>query len=172
MGATKENFIIYGLVAFNVAAQGIFADDLAVLDNVAFVNVLIHETASFKSQWKDVSTNHLLFWGVTLLDQEFAWRTTNIRNVSVKGCIWQKVAGNIPTAATFTGNHYIESDTLFAKTPGTNYTVGNPRFVDARQLIFVPAANSPLRNRLAPPPVPFDIAGRPRAPAATVGAIE
>lgn len=80
-GRSRENVIVYGMKAINVSAQGIFADDLAVLDNVAFVNVQIDST-NYSSQWKNVSTNHLLLWNV-VLDRAFLWRAPGIKNVSL-----------------------------------------------------------------------------------------
>jgi hypothetical protein len=69
-GGSRDNTIVYGLAAWNVGAQGIFADDLERIDNVAFVNVFIRGNADgAKSQWKDVHTSHLLLWHVGLVNQ-------------------------------------------------------------------------------------------------------
>lgn len=144
-GRVRDNTIVYGLRATNVKAQGIFADDLSEVTNSAFVNVLI-DASSHKSQWKDVSTNHLLLWHVSLIDQPFAWRTTALRNISVMGCLFERMEGrdSIPVDASILHNHIA----TFSGTFGEDLTTGDVVLDATMKDGYIPLQGSPLLNRM------------------------
>ena len=165
-----DNTILYNVRGTNISAQGLFADDVAEVNNIAFVNVCIQVTSPvLKSQWKDIFTNHLLIWNSTLIDQPFVWRANTISNLSVRGNIWQKVEGTIADDG-FESNHYIESDSYAAITPGTDISDGDPMFNDPDAFDFSPAPNSPLRNRLNLLSPIADFFGTKREAPASLGA--
>lgn len=165
-----DNILLYNVFGTNINAQGLFADDVAEVNNIAFVNVCAHITAPvMKSQWKDVSSNHLLLWHTTLVNQPFVWRAGATRNLSVLGGVWQKVEGTIQSDG-FRNNHYIESDSYAAITPGTDITIGDPQFNDPDRFDFSPRADSPLLSRLSPSPSIADYFGRTRPVPASLGA--
>lgn len=165
-----DNILLYNVFGTNINAQGLFADDVAEVNNIAIVNVCAQVTAPvMKSQWKDVSTNHLLLWNTTLVDQPFVWRAGDTRNISVRGGVWQKMEGTISDEG-FESNHFIEPDTYAAITPGTDISTGDPMFNNPADFDFSPAPGSPLLARLAAPRVIADCLGAKRIAPCSLGA--
>lgn len=162
--ASRDNTIVYGLLATNVDAQGIFADDLFQINNSAFVNVFVSATGGAKSQWKDVISDHLLLWHVTILGQSFTWRTPHIGNLSVVGCIWEKVEASLSDAqqAGFAHNHFIDIHSYGATAYGTDISYG----------VITDETRGVLHHRVRRPLVPADIVGATRPFPASVGAHE
>lgn len=162
-GTTRDNTIVYGLRATNINAQGIFADDLARVDNAAFVNVLLQRSSGSgaKSQWKDVASNHVLFWNCTWIDQPFAWRASNVTNVSIVGCSLAAIEGNTTLVGSggtvdLRHNHVVVPP---VGAFGTDLTTGNPGWVGSGAWPYAPAKGSVLSNRLPRSMVPSDARG-------------
>ncbi len=168
--AVWDNILLYNVFGTNVNAQGLFVDDVAEVNNIAFVNVCIQVTGpGSKSQLKDISINHMLLWNTTLIDQPFVWRAGSTRNLSVRGGVWQKMEGTISSDG-FESNHYIETDTYGALTPGTDISDGDPMFNNPDIFDFSPAPDSPLRNRLNLLSTIADFHGTERETPASLGA--
>lgn len=162
----RENVIVYGLRAYNVWAQGIFANDLDSMKDIAFVNVLIERVVTpnagpadpLYSQWQVEPTDHLLLWHVTLVNQEFRWREPNVRNVSVVGCAFHACRGIVnlfpinldqwAAMGDWRSNHFVLGSGHAVVTPGLDVTSGDPGFANASLDDFRPGPNSPLRARL------------------------
>ena len=162
----RDNTIVYGLCALNAGSQGIFADDLARVDNSAFVNILIEGTTHF-SQWKDVATNHLIFWHITL-DQPFHWRTDQLNNVSVRGSVFQSMHGfDHINGADLAHNFFEGGDAGF-----TDHTDSDAGFADRDGDDYTPGANSPLRDAVTETSVPTDMLGTERPNQCNIGALE
>ena len=176
VGQSKENFIYYGIEAFNLHSQCIFANGVSSLDNVALVNLSFGkaDVSSQMSQWRVDSSDHLLFWGITLHNQRMQFREGTLTNLSVMGCCWQKLhSGDIVlNDDDFISNHYVEYDVYAALTPGTDVSVGDPLFDDQAANNFKPAPGSLLLNRVVVPPIPVDITGAQRPAPCSVGAFE
>lgn len=161
----RENTIIFGLQAYDVWAQGIFADDLPSISDAAFVNVMIQRNVSetvgagdpMFSQWKVEPTNHLLLWHVTLVNQEMRLRCDGIRNLSVVGSVFQAVRGTdelqgqqdvVAAMGDWLSNHFVVASGFSVVTPGQSISTGDPVFSDPSGGDFRPAIDSPLRARL------------------------
>lgn len=182
--ASRDNTIVFGLAAWNARAQGIFADDLAEVNNSAFVNVLIDRGGLAPgepafSQWKDVATNHLLLHHVTLADSCFVWRTASIQNVSVVGVVFGKMmvldsagGAGIALDAWFRHNHFVDTTTSSAVTRGTDISVGDPGLVVSPGISMRPGAGSSLVDRVpfGSSSVPRDLSGSSRLWPSAVGA--
>lgn len=167
-GEARENVIVYGLRAYDVWGQGIFAKDLASLKDIAFVNVLVERIVTEQygpndptySQWLVEPTDHLLLWHVTLVNQEFRWAKDGVKNVSVLGSCFEAFRGvgemlslNGSTAGfeamgDWRSNHYTLGSGYGVLTPGVDVTSGNPMFENMAEDNFRPSAYSPLRARL------------------------
>ena len=190
-GQSHENFIVYGLRAFNARSQGIFADGADRFDNIAFVNVLIERDRSLEAgggktcQWKDISTNHLLMRGVTLAGYTFTFRTNRIENLSVVGCVFTRLkfgeTGNdIPVRladiggdAAFKYNHYIDVESYNTRSPGSAVTTGGNQFRDASRRDYRPRPNSMLdRFRVDFREIQTDADGQERGRMSARGALE
>lgn len=171
-GNRRDNVIVYGVVASDVSAQGLFADDGGTVDNVAFVNVLI-DTQTHKSQWKDVASNHILFWHTSLPNQPMAWRTGLHQNISIVGSVWKAIEG---ATTLLSGSGLDIRSNHFVTTPGvpvgTDTSVGDPAWNLAAPGVYVPAWNSLLRGRVADRLTPIDAhAERRTFPASDIGAV-
>lgn len=177
-----ENVIVYGLRATNANCQGIFAASTPRISNVAFVNVLMampHGSTSVSSSQWSVPGEHLLFSGVTVANQSFAWRTSGLSDLWVTGCLFDKMnlgkggdgeTVSIPQAG-FTMNHFVDTESFGAAAFGTHFTTGDPLLVDPAAGEFAPSGQSPLVNRLPAPVDPVDAAGNPRKSPDAVGAL-
>ncbi|MCF8466236.1 MAG: hypothetical protein K9G33_02440 [Sneathiella sp.] len=177
-----ENFIIYGLVAKNAEAQGIFAGGCSSLNNVAVVNALLvrplHSKLPFFSQW-GVPANHLILSGVTLPNSAFLWRNNEVRNVLIDGSVFYAMGttfkgyGFEDGAIAYQHNHILDTRGGGGMpVDGIDITSGDAEFVDEDEGDFRPTPNSPLRNRVDNPFSKVDATGRPRKAPSTIGAIE
>jgi hypothetical protein len=163
-GLHQENYIIYGLRATNIDAQGLYMDGHDHpgfrVDDVAFVNVLVHNThGGAGSLWDEVANDHLLLWHVTILGQPLTWRSTGMTGLDVRGCLFQ--AMGLAPPGVFAHNHWIGSGAT-----GFDATTGDPGLSG-----HAPHRASVLRGRLASP-LPADLAGVQRPIRATVGALQ
>lgn len=179
-----DNHIVYGLRATAIRAQGIFARGPDRVDNIAFVNALLErcpslESAGRSSQWMDVATNHLLLIGISTPNYTFAWRTSDLRNILVRGSVFHKMStGATSSGGTavisdtwFRNNHFIDVTSFGARVAGLDATTGDPGFVAPDEADYRPSSSSPLLRRL-PPLMPADTAHNVRPPLASVGAFE
>ncbi|HUI91464.1 MAG TPA: FlgD immunoglobulin-like domain containing protein [Chitinivibrionales bacterium] len=134
-GDTVDNVIVYNNKAVNMSTQGLFGADCR---NFAVVNLLFEkdpDTSYAISQMSGV-WDHVLLWhttfvdgGIILIDDPVTAKSNysaldNIFNTF--GCDSVKTLPN----STIAYNHF---DTLFWNQPvpmGTNFTKGNPEFVD------------------------------------------
>jgi hypothetical protein len=173
-GMLVENNIIYGVLATDIGAQGMFADDGGTINNVAFVNVLIEVTTpGSKSQWKDVTSNHILFWNTTLIEQPMTWRTTLHTNVSIRGCAWKSIEGqaSLQTPGSYLdirNNHFVLYPGL---TFGVDITNGTLAWDSSAEHRLTPVANSPLLGRIPEKLVPVDVLNRLRTNPDDIGAM-
>jgi hypothetical protein len=174
-GTSRENVIVYGMQAFRAGAQGIFADDLASLANIAFVNVVIQKVGPYEnpyfSQWQ-VPTDHLLFWNVTNTHR-FCFRTDALTNLSVVGCVFpQATAPGTIDQRGFRSNHFIDATSYGMVALGSEFTTGDAMYCDPSSGDFRPAPGSPLRYRLSTSLVPADAAGVPLDTPSAIGALQ
>lgn len=180
-----DNIIIYGVRAINIKAQGIFARGPERVDNVAFVNLLMErahdlEPGGRASQWMDVATNHLLILGTTMPNYTFAWRTSALENIHIRGSLFGRMTvgttggggSAFVSDSWFKNNHFVDAESYGSISAGLDATTGDPRFVDSLNDDFRPAPGSPLLGRVTLPTMKTDVRGRIRAEIAAVGAYE
>lgn len=181
-GPSSHN-IYYGLHCTDVEGQGFFVkgNDHPEKNEFALVNVLIDGEGGFISQLDGVRMDHLVLWHCTF-DQLFNFRTDELGNLSVRGSFFDFVGTGSPSFGgsgvgepdeldlesfgDWIDNHY--ENTGFA-TPGTAYTVGDPKFTNASANDYSLQPSSPLLDRLAPL-VPIDVQGTPRTTPTSIGA--
>ena len=176
-----ENYIVYGLIAQNAEAQGIFAAGCESLDNVAMVNILLvrplGSEAPLFSQWH-VPSNHLIFSGISMPNSTFLWRNNEVRNVLIEGSLFQRMKttfkgyGFARNTITYRDNHVMSLRGGGMLIDGLDNTEGNPEFADGNKGDFRPAPDSPLRGRVKAPFNNIDVYGNPRKIPSTIGAIE
>ena len=126
-----DNLIVYGLLATDVAAQGMLADEFVKIENSAFVNILVENSGEGeKTQWA-VPSEHVLFWRLTLRNQPFAWRFDKRftgENISVRDSVFAKmeVDGEWDTSldAGFKNNRFIDATSFGAIAPGAGVLTG------------------------------------------------
>ena len=189
VGAEYENFIVFGLRGYNIKAQGIFANGVARVDDIAFVNVLLERDHTLPQggkacQWIDLSTNHMLMRGVSLVNYAFSFRTTDVENLSVIGSVFDRLKlgttsdgvrvtiEDLGGNAAFRDNHFIDMEDYGSIAPGSGARTGDPRFRDALHDDFRPSASSPLRDGAFIGAILVDALGAPRENRATRGALE
>lgn len=177
-----DNMIIFGLKATDVAAQGLtIGDPNMPMSNVAVVNALLHKIPSDPQRcWIQggSTTNHLLFWHVTLVNYEWHVNRDGHRNMSIRNSIipfMTSTSGRSFPGLIADSNHFINPTNAF----GTNYTTGSPMWMNESALDFRPGTGSPLRQRLTIVPVPADLENRPivvgqesQSQAASIGALQ
>ncbi|MEX0827638.1 MAG: hypothetical protein WD005_01670 [Haliea sp.] len=176
-----ENFIIYGLVARDAEAQGIFAGGCSSLNNVAVVNALLvrplFSRVPFFSQWH-VPSNHLIFSGVTMPNSTFLWRTNEVRNVLIDSSVFYAMGttfkgyGFDDDAIAYQNTHILRPRDVSMPVDGIDITSGDADFSDEDKGDFRPSAKSVLRNRIKAPFSKVDVMGKPRKVPSTLGAIE
>lgn len=184
----QENFIVYGLRAYDFATQGLMAEVAtwvtphgARMDNVAMVNVHIDQGVGYTGPaggWWERSTNHLLMWQVNLHDQPMRWKLrdfgTELRNVSIRGSIFEAFSHDNPALeanAIVEHNHFVNPNTYGAFASGQFYSVGSPGFMNPAARDFRPSPGSILNSRVSEdlhlPPI--DANNRGRAAMTAVG---
>ncbi|MCC6795761.1 MAG: hypothetical protein IT366_11645 [Candidatus Hydrogenedentes bacterium] len=178
-GSSLENGVVYGLRAHNFVAQGIFAAGVPLVQDTAFVNIIIdfadNDLTPLLSQW-NVTSEHVLLWYITFHNQVFLWRhdVSQINNFSIKGCVFEKLQVN--AGATFDdnwfqSNHYIDAASWLAITPGYDASTGYPDYMNVQQHDFRPRKSSPLAQRIAEPNILVDAMGATRSRLTSVGAL-
>lgn len=180
-----DNYIVFGVRATNIKAQGIFARGPERVDNIAFVNLLMERAHDLPaggkaSQWMDIATNHLLIIGVSMPNYTFSWRTPSLANVHVRGSLFGKMAvgstgqggSAFVSDSWFRNNHFVDVESYGAIVAGLDATTGDPMFMDDLNDDFRPRAGSPLVNRVNAPYMKIDARGVERATIAAVGAYE
>jgi len=179
-----ENYIVYGLIARNVKAQGIFSGGCKSLDNVAFVNVLIARpfasdpSKPFYSQWT-VSSNHLVMSGLTLPNSALIFRTDDLKNVLVDGSVFYSLGISLgkkntttwPEGVIFRNLHLIRPPRTKLSSGHFGITYGEADFSDLSNNDFSPNPGSPLRNRIDLPFTKIDIYSSKRDSLGSIGAI-
>lgn len=172
---TGSNVIIYGVRAINVKGQGIFAKPTTLaLHDVALINVMIEESASYKSEWEP-NSNHLLIWNCSMIDHTLQWTGTNATNVSIRNNYFDKIVGSIPSSAEIDNNHFRTG------TPrGSNSTTGGTTssiFENPSNGDYAPASGSIIEGPSRPtlihdPLVPTDALSNLWQLPASIGACE
>tara|TARA_R100000005_G_C5004139_1_gene213193 strand:- start:20818 stop:22500 length:1683 start_codon:yes stop_codon:yes gene_type:complete len=176
-----ENFIVYGLVARDAEAQGIFSGGCSSLDNVAVVNALLvrplFSNQPLLSQW-NVKSNHLILSGITMPNSTFLWRNNDVRNVLIEGSVFYRLSttfkgyGFEEGAISSRHNHIIDTRGTGMRVNDTDITTGDAGFVDDDKGDFRPVPGSPLRNRIDNPFSAVDAMGQPRKVPSSIGALE
>lgn len=178
-----ENLITFNFKAFDLRAQGIFSKGVDLVEDVAFVNVLLErdvpesiDRGGMSCQWMADDTNHLLMWNVSLPGYGFSWRTANLANLSVEGCVFDRMIVREQYAhgvrpEWFRNNHYIDVETFGTVALGTNATIGDAGFVNALQNDYRPSRRSILSGRQDAPLVPIDAINELRNSDSAVGAL-
>ena len=183
VGLTKENFVLYGVSAYDVRVQGLFTSSLEQLNDVAFVNVLLDrdvwddytELSAPYSQWMS-PTNHLLLWNTTILNQSFRFRDHEMRNLSVRGSMFQKVVAedgiDLESQGEWEHMHYLDATSYGAQSPGEDVTAGLIRFENVAQNLLRPLPGQRLEGRVSPNSAPIDLEGQARPATSSIGAFE
>ncbi|WP_340148658.1 hypothetical protein [uncultured Sneathiella sp.] len=176
-----ENFIIFGLVARDAEAQGIFAGGCSSLDNVAIVNALLirplFSRVPFFSQWH-VPSNHLIFSGITMPNSTFLWRNNEVRNVLIDSSVFYAMGapfkgyGFDDDAIAYQNTHLLRPRDGSMPVDGIDITSGDAGFLDEGKGDFTPSGKSGLRGRVKAPFSNVDVYGNPRKGPSTIGAIE
>lgn len=191
-GINDSNAIIYGLKCTNLHYQPIYTQgndganaDPDNAEGIAVVNVFMQLSAVVGSgggtQWHR-GVNHFLLWNSTFIDDgnaihDFAigndgsphWAITNI---SISNSVFKRFLGwrgsETIDFSESSSNHYQISDGFYVTTPGSNYTIGDPKL----DLDGKPQSDSPLVDKIDPPLVPVDLDGNSRYPKSDIGAYE
>lgn len=152
-----ENVIVYGVEAYNFDNQGLFAEVFgngSRMDNVAIVNSHISKDAeSAAGSWWEVSTNHLLFWHLSVPDQPFRWAQSNnnttLRNVSIDASVFMAMTNEPLGSNVNVGHvHYTNQNYYGGKYPGNDVSFGDPRFENPASGDYRLKSNSPLLHRI------------------------
>jgi len=156
-----ENVIAYGVMAKDFDTQGIAANVFrggSRMDNVAFVNVEIAKGSdNAAGSWWERSTDHLLFWHVTMPDQPMRWKLdaygSELTNVSIRNSVWGSFSGDtdpFPSDADVKNNHFIDIESYGSWTPDSDadLTTGDAGFANTRSHDFTPSAGSILARRV------------------------
>lgn len=184
----SDNTIIYGFEAVdNIIGQPIFSrgfDGDRRMDNAAFVNVIIDHAewdgGVHKSQWQQ-NSDHVLFWHVTLLNNPLLVRddgadVTRLTNFSVRNSVLETLVytatGQPVEALDFRDNHFIDTTSYLAISPGRVLSLGDPMFQNRPALDYRPAQGSPLVDRVDTRLVPIDLNMHERGDMASVGCFE
>ncbi|MGI9013766.1 MAG: hypothetical protein ACR2GY_05880 [Phycisphaerales bacterium] len=182
-GTDFDNVIIFGLWAVDrIDAQGLFSRRAGVdgtFNNSAFVNYVV-KTTEHNGQWQQTS-DHLLFWHFVHLVRPFAFRDdsgslqnglfTRLTNLSIRNSVFNSLLYETsfgPSEQELADNCHFER----LGTYGTNATEGDPMFEDEDAFLFYPSADSPLRGRVGPIIVPYDLHGTPVSLTRSIGAIQ
>lgn len=182
-GQVVDNVIVYNVNATNMISQGLFGGPA---QNVAFVNVMMEKMADhdgtnyFLSQIGEF--NHLLIWHSTFKNLNLFLRNPPFTNCDIGNSIFSSLfADGNPSPGSLPGltvryNHY--QSLIWTQTNGgfgTNYTLGNPRFISEAP-VFGPyhapttynyhlKSASPAYKKGKPLEcVPADLEGRPLDP--------
>lgn len=167
-----ENFIIYGLKATDVVAQGFAIGDVDHPQrNVALVNILMQQAADDpQHSWLPAgsSVDHVLWWHVTFATHDIQTNTDGQKNYSLRNCAIQALgstAGRNVAGWSVDNNHFAAGAAF-----GIRTTSGAPGFADAAKGDFRPGDASPLRDRGEALLVPVDVDGHERSLPTAIGA--
>ena len=178
-----ENLITYNFKAYDLRAQGIFSRGVDLVEDVAFVNVLMErdvpedvDRGGMSCQWMAEQTNHLLMWNVSLPGYGFSWRTAGLDNLSIRGCLFDRmIVRDQYTDAVrpewFENNHYMDTESFGTVALGSNATFGDPGFVNPAANDFRPRSGSILASRMQTPLMPVDAVNLRHNGNASVGAL-
>lgn len=181
----KENFILYGLIARNVKAQGIFTAGCPQLDNVAIVNVLLvrplesSPDTPFYSQWA-TNSNHVIISGTALPNSSFLWHAEKLENILLTGSVFYKIsfAKNSSDKLSLRKNirfehlHVINRGRDQIPSSAMDISYGDAGFSDAAKGNFDVLPDAILANRVLAPFNNFDANGVKRTIPATIGPLE
>ncbi len=173
-----ENMIIFGLRATDVAAQGLnIGDGGQPMSNVAVVNALLEKVpGDFQNSFSGggITTDHYLLWHITHINYE--WRfdgRSGHTNLSIRNNVMlatPELELSEFVNPVVDNNHFILPTTA----RGTNYTSGDPLYIDEDAKDYRPADGSPLLNRITGlnRVVTFDLAGKPVYVGGAIGALQ
>jgi len=186
-----DNYITYGLRVTHYRGRGIALSQglspHSLLSNFAFVNLalarrpwLSHDDGTATSDWGNVDIDHLLFYHITMERQVFNANSIGgdglpvlVNNFSMKGCSWDRWAGNSFDESFSEHNHFTNlTGGSGGNTIGSDASTGDPGFVDSLNYDLHPAPGSILLDRIPNPVVPIDLDGFERIAPASVGAYE
>jgi hypothetical protein len=146
-----ENMIVYGLKATDVKAQGLNIGDAAQpMRNVAVVNALLHKEITDPQQTylgAGSVTDHLLLWNISSVNYYWNWSPSVRTNFSLRNSVISKKSPTNPAdfaTAVLDRLHFTDGLNVV----GTNYTTGDPLFVNPNGFDFRPTSGSPLNGRV------------------------
>ncbi|MDX2132729.1 MAG: hypothetical protein SFY69_11830 [Planctomycetota bacterium] len=180
-----DNTIVYGLTAMNCNAQTFFTRSEIRHDNAAFVNALIVQSDSSSSmgQWLR-SSNHVLFYHVTMLGRGYLFRDTDpgtqapleVTNLAVRNCVFTGI--QYPTSARYPARDSVFDNCHLFTGPalgprGTEGSSPDVLFANPSARDYAPWPGRTLTGRVQPSEriVPADVAGHPHDGAAPIGAV-